>query len=93
MERAKTIAMIKSVLRRNGIKKAYLFGSFARGERKCNDIDIAIVPPRGKFSLFDLAGLQIEMEGKIKAKADISIYGSIKPALRPYIEPELMAIM
>ena len=93
MERAKIIAAIKSVLRKNGVRQAYLFGSFARGEKKYNDIDIAIVPPKGRFSLFDLAGLRIELEGRIGTKADLSIYGSIKPALRPYIEPELRAIM
>ncbi len=93
MEREKTISAIKGVLRRHRVRKAYLFGSFARGEKRCRDIDIAIVPPSGKFSLLDLIGMEQELEGKTGKKADVSILRSIEPALLPYISRDLTAII
>jgi predicted nucleotidyltransferase len=53
MKRDIIIKTIKDTLLRQGIQKAYIFGSFARKERKYHDIDIAIEPPEG-FSLLDL---------------------------------------
>lgn len=93
MERGKTISAIKGVLLRHRVRKAYLFGSFARGERRYRDIDIAIVLPAGKFSLLDLVGMEQELEGKTGKKAEVSILNSIKPALLPYIRKDLTAIL
>lgn len=57
------------------INKAWLFGSFARGEDDYkNDIDIMIeVPSDLKFSLFDLADVQYQLELIVSAKIDVVI--------------------
>jgi len=55
---------LAQVLQRNGVKKAALFGSIARGEATAeSDIDI-LVEFEGNKSLLDLAGLKIEIEEK-----------------------------
>jgi predicted nucleotidyltransferase len=46
MNRENLVRTIKDILQSSGIKKAYLFGSFARNEKKYHDIDIAIKPPK-----------------------------------------------
>ena len=50
---------IAFILRKNGVVKAGIFGSYARGEAKKNsDIDI-LIKFKGSKSLFDLSGLKI----------------------------------
>jgi uncharacterized protein len=73
------------ILKRNGVVKAGIFGSFARGEqRRRSDIDMLILF-KGRKSLFDLAGLQIELEEKLKRKVDVVTYNSIHPLLKDSI--------
>ncbi len=93
MKREQIIRTIRKTLRKYKIREAYLFGSFARGEKKYHDIDIAITPPAGKFSLLDLVGLEQEMEGATSRKIDLMTLRSIRPAFRPYIEKDLTAIL
>lgn len=85
--------MIVPVLRRNDVIKAGLFGSIARGDdKKGSDIDI-LIKFKGRKSLFDLAGLEIEVEKKIGRKVDILTYSSINPLLRDRIFKEEVAIL
>jgi predicted nucleotidyltransferase len=93
MKREQIIQTIRRTLKRHGVRKAYLFGSFARGEKKYHDIDIAITPPAGKFSLLDLVGLEQEMEGATAKKIDLMTLRSIRPAFKPYIKKDLTAII
>ncbi len=74
------------VLIRNHVKKAGLFGSYARGEaKKKSDVDI-IVEMKG--SLLDLAGLKIELEKTLNKKVDVLTYKSIHHLLRKRILTE-----
>ncbi len=92
MARNDIIRAISSVLKRHKIARAYLFGSFARNEKKFRDIDIAIQPPKGKFSLLDLVGLEDEISGKTGKKIDLVTINSISPYLKPYIEKDMVQI-
>ncbi|MDO8747292.1 MAG: nucleotidyltransferase domain-containing protein [Thermodesulfovibrionales bacterium] len=92
MKREQILKRIKEVLSEHGINKAYLFGSFARKERY-HDIDIAIEPPKGKFSLLDLVGVEQQLEDEICKNVDVVILNSIKPRLKPYIKKDLTAIL
>jgi len=92
MKRNEIILLIKRTLRASGVKKAYLYGSFARNEKKYHDIDIAIVPPAGKFSLMDLVGLELELSKRVKKKVDLVTLKSISPYIMPYVKKELVAI-
>jgi len=92
MNRESLISTIKEILQSSGIKKAYLFGSFARNEKKYHDIDIAIKPP-SDFSLLDLAHLENILEDKTKKRIDLGIIDSINPLVRKYVKKDLIALL
>jgi len=81
------------VLRRYDVKRASVFGSFARGEEKEeSDIDI-LVEFKGEKSLLDLAGLKIELEEVLEKKVDVLTYNSLHPLLKDRILEEQKAIL
>lgn len=92
MKRNEIITKIGRTLRANGVRKAYLFGSFARNEKKYHDIDIAIELPKGSFSLLDLIGLEQELSKKVSKKVDLMTLRSISPYVKPYIKKDLVAV-
>lgn len=93
MKREDIISAAGQVLRSHGIRKAYIFGSFARGERKPNDIDIAIEPPEGKFSLLDLIGLEQEIGDRTGRKADVSLLRAMKRRVLEHAKIDMAAIV
>ena len=91
MKRSAVLSELKGALRASGVKKAYIFGSFARKEKAYNDIDVAIVPPAG-FSLLDMVGLEQAISKKVQKRVDLMTLRSISPYLMPYIKKDLVAI-
>ena len=86
------INKIVPTLKRNGIIKAGIFGSYARGEeRKSSDIDILIKYPKGLG--FGVIGIQLELEAKLKKKVDLLTYGGINPLLKKIILKEEVRII
>ncbi|MEK6907544.1 MAG: nucleotidyltransferase family protein [Nanoarchaeota archaeon] len=84
---------IMPILKKNNVIKAGIFGSFVRGDyNKKSDIDI-LIKFKGRKSLFDLAGLEIELEKKLKKKVDVLTYNSIHPLLKERILKEEVKIM
>jgi predicted nucleotidyltransferase len=84
---------ITPILKRYGVKKAAVFGSLVRGEsRKDSDIDI-LIEFKGRKSLLDLAGLEIELEKKLDRKVDLLTYKSIHPFLKEQILGEQVGIL
>ena len=82
---------IVKVLKKNNVKRAGIFGSYARGEEKKNsDIDILI-----KFngSLLDLVGLEMELKKILKKNVDLLTYNEISPYLRERILNEEVKII
>jgi predicted nucleotidyltransferase len=74
------------------IQKAWIFGSFARGDDKPqSDIDIAIKTEE-KFSYFDLAEIKNDLENQLKRKIDIGFIDSFKPYILKHIESDLKLI-
>ncbi len=73
---------IVSVLTAHGIKKAGIFGSYARGEqKKKSDIDIIAKVPKN-VDLYDFIGIKQELEGALGRKVDLITYNGIHPVLR-----------
>jgi predicted nucleotidyltransferase len=93
MKREETIQLIRKVLTGHGIRRAYLFGSFARKERIYRDIDIAIDKPKGKFSLLDLIGIEQELSDSTGKKIEVVIYRSIKPRIKENIKKDLSPLI
>ncbi len=83
---------IVDVLKKHRIRKAGIFGSYARGEEKKNsDIDILIKPPKNIG--FGFVGIQFELEDKLKKKVDLLSYGAIHPLLKKIILREEVRII
>lgn len=73
------------LLKKHGVVKAGIFGSYARGEAKKNsDIDILVKFKAGK-GYFDLVKLEIELKTKLKKKVDLITYRSINHLLKEKI--------
>ncbi len=84
---------IVKVLKKYGVKKAGIFGSYVRGENeKESDIDVLIETPEN-FSLFDFVGLKLELEKVIKRKVDLVDYKTIKKRIRKKILNEEVKII
>lgn len=80
------------LLKKNKIKRAGIFGSFARGEaKKGSDIDILIEPPKGLG--FGFAGIEIKLENILKRKVDLLSYNGISPHLKDRILREEIRII
>ncbi|EKE15241.1 MAG: hypothetical protein ACD_12C00109G0003 [uncultured bacterium] len=81
----KYTAKIIPILKKYGVSRASLFGSVARGqENKKSDIDLLIEPAKGT-TLFDMAGIQIDLQKSLKKSVDLVTYGSINPMLKDQI--------
>lgn len=82
------------VLKRHAVKRASIFGSFARGDAKKNsDVDFLIEYKTKNKSLFDLVDLKFELEEILGRKVDIVTYNSIYPGLRQRILAEQVVIL
>jgi len=76
------------ILKRQGVLKAAIFGSFARGEEtKSSDVDILVKLSKNK-SLLDLVGLRIELQDKLGRKVDVLTYNGINHRLKDIILKE-----
>jgi len=82
------------ILKKNGVVKAGIFGSYARGEaRKRSDIDMLIKVGRKKFSLLDHVRLERELEEKLDKKVDLLTYNGINHLLKNRILDEEVRII
>ncbi len=72
---------IISVFKKNKIKRAGIFGSYARGDyRKNSDIDILIEPTKNMG--FGFSKIEMELEKALNIKVDLVSYNGISPHLR-----------
>lgn len=83
------LQIIKVIKTFSAIRKAWIYGSFSRGDdRPDSDIDIAIETDNS-FSYFDLAEIQHQIEKAINRKVDIGFIDAFKPHIRKHVEPDL----
>jgi uncharacterized protein len=83
---------IVPVLEKYGVKRASVFGSFARGEeKKGSDIDILVKMPEDA-SLFDMVGLKKSLEKKTAREIDIMTYRSVNKFVKKYIVKDAIKI-
>ena len=93
-----TLAWIKKralpILKKHAVKRAAIFGSFARGEAKVrSDVDLLIEYKTKDKSLFDLVDLKSELEETLDRKVDIITYSSIYSGIRKQILAEQIIIL
>lgn len=83
---------ILPILKRQGVIRAALFGSGARGEaRKNSDIDLLIKIKENK-SLLDIVRLKLELERKLGRKVDLVEYSAIRPSIKDRVLNEQKVI-
>ena len=84
---------IVEIIIKSGIKKAGIFGSYARGDQKASsDIDILIEPTK-KMGFFEVIRLEDELKKKLKKKIDLITYASIHKLLKDRILQEEVRII
>lgn len=84
---------VRPILRKNGVIRAGIFGSVARGTaRKRSDIDI-LIRFKGRKSLLDLVRLKHQLENKLKKKVDLVEYETIKPLVKKEILADEVKIL
>ena len=96
LKKALDIAEIKRrsapILKKFGVEKAALFGSFARREAKeDSDIDMLVELPEGT-SLLVFAGLKLELELALDRKIDLVSYGWIDEHIKGQIMRERVVL-
>ena len=96
MNKSYTVAEIKNkiteVARQYGIHKAYLFGSYAKGDAGLDsDIDICI--EKGKIrTLFELSGFCHDLEETLENKVDVITTNSLSDNFKEQIERDMILI-
>lgn len=82
-------------IRGRGATALYLFGSTVRGDaRSESDVDFFMeYDPKGRFSLFDLAGLQNYLSDVLGANVDLGTKDGLHPVLREDILREAVRIL
>lgn len=84
--------VIVDTLKKYGIKKAGIFGSYVRGEQKeDSDIDIIVEYPKGMG--FGFVRIQFDLEEKLGKKVDLITYKGIHPLLKKRILSEEVRIL
>lgn len=82
------LEVIREYLRTQPVKRAYLFGSYARGEAdEASDIDL-MVELDDQVGLYKFVGIQMKLEELLQKKVDLITTRGISPRLKPYIEKD-----
>ena len=97
MKRETAIAKLKAnedAIRALGATSLYLYGSTARDEAKPkSDVDVFVeYDPEGKFSLFDLAGIQVLLQDKLAREVHVTTKNSLHPLMRRGIEHDAIRV-
>jgi len=75
---------IVPILLKYGVKRAALFGSYARGDYdEKSDVDILIEPPAGMG--LEFIGLKLHLEDTLHKRVDLVSYNGISKYLKKYI--------
>jgi len=73
-------------IKRYGVKRVGLFGSYTRNEQKAeSDIDILVEFKKGEKTFDNYMDLKFFLEDLFKRKVDLVVVEAIKPDLKPYI--------
>ena len=86
------IKVISDYLRSQPVKKAYLFGSYARGvQDEASDIDLMIELDE-QVGLYQFVGIQLKLEELLKKNVDLITVEGVSPRLKPYIEKDKLLV-
>ena len=76
----------KATIKKYGVKRIGLFGSYIRNEQKpASDVDILVEFEKDKITFDNYMDLKFFLEDLFKCKVDLVMQDVIKPDLKPYI--------
>lgn len=76
------------ILKKSGVKKSSIFGSFARGDQKADsDVDVLVEMP-SNANLLDLVQLKFDLEESLDRDVDVLTYDSLHPSLKSSIQKD-----
>lgn len=84
--------IVVPILKQHKVKRAGIFGSYARGEQK-KDSDVDILIEIENISLLDFVGIKLDLEEAIRKKVDLVEYRAIKPLIKKYILDDEVKIL
>ncbi len=86
--------IIRGFLATQPVVKAWLFGSFARGdEREDSDVDILVqFDNKAKVGLLRHASIMLGLEDLLHRNVDLVTEGSLYPEVRPYVDADKILI-
>jgi predicted nucleotidyltransferase len=85
--------LILPVLKRHFIKRAAIFGSFAKNTTTSeSDIDLLIEPEKN-FTIFKMLLLEQEISELLKRKVDLVEYSALKPSIRKEVMQSAITIL
>ena len=74
------------------VKRAYLFGSFARGENTTvSDLDILVEMEPGT-GLFKFISIHNQLQSALNIQIDLVSANGLSPKIKPYIDAEKILI-
>lgn len=84
---------VTPILMKYGVKRASVYGSFARGEqRPDSDVDLLVDLSATNMGMFKYMRFIDELETQLHRKVDVITDASMSPYMRPYIEKDLTSI-
>jgi uncharacterized protein len=97
MKRDLALARLKPFephLRQRGIKALYLFGSTARDEASdSSDLDLLFeYDPTSSFSLFDQAGVMLELSDRLGSRVDLLSRTGLRPKVKARVGNEMVRV-
>lgn len=95
MDRQQTIRTIHDYMASQPVVKAWIFGSFARGEEQAkSDIDILFVPDfnKGTFTLLTHGGMYEDLKQLLGREVDLVAEGSLRPYAKESAERDKILV-
>lgn len=83
---------ILEIANRHGASNLRVFGSVARGDDDADsDIDFLVDLEQGR-SLFDLGGLQVELERLLECRVDVITENGLRPRIKDRVLSEARSV-
>jgi len=90
---ANDIRIVKDYFSGQPVIKAYLFGSYSRGEAdNTSDVDILVDLDYTKHIGLDFVTMQSELQQKLRKKIDLVSSKSISKYIQPFIDKDKVLI-
>jgi len=88
-----TLTQLRSFFAAYPVKKAYVFGSFARGEAKANsDLDLLVDIDRSIPFGLAFVQMQLDLEKLLGRRVDVVTRAALSKYIEPYVNKDLQLI-